>query len=630
MAAVMQNASTTTPGQAEAGTSLAPATAAGLPATVPATGVQTVISNLNDVFRQAAVRKAMPAIAVIIALALLGAIYAWVQETPYRAVFPGMADADQQSALEILKTANMKPRIDAGTGQLSVPAGKYHEARILLASQGVPKQQTRGVLDSLKDQSAMTTSQFMEQARYSAAIEQELAKSIGQISTIQSARVHLAQTKQSVFVRERTPVKASVVVTPFNGRVVAPTQVQAIVHLVASSVPYLSADDVSVVDNLGNLLTRRAADAGMGLTTAQVEHKQQIEETYRNRIVQLLEPVVGEGNVRSQVDLVVNFTQVETTSEDFDVRKEGSKTRSEMLSEERSSVLDPSGVPGALSNTPPPEPQTNTDTKPSSEGKDTRGAVNSKSTRNYELDKVVRHVKNQTGVLERVSVAVVIKERAPVNKDTKDAKDAKDAKGAADTEGGYTKEEIERLQGLVRGVVGFDEKRGDSVTIVPAKFEVGPGPGSMIPWYENDMVVSSLKVGLATFVLIALLFTVVRPVVRAYLPQPPAPVVALAGPEGEQAQAAEGEAAAAAGEGEGAEYESKEDGVTMAEGESLDDFKARLKASAAPKKSSISADMLDTANTYDDKVALIRMLVQEDSGRVASVLKGMIKRDLAG
>jgi flagellar M-ring protein FliF len=107
-------------------------------------------------------------------------------------------------------------------------------------------------------------------------------------------------------------------------------------------------------------------------------------------------------------------------------------------------------------------------------------------------------------------------------------------------------------------------------------------------------------------------------------------VVALAGPEGEQAQAAEGEAAAAAGEGEGAEDESKEDGVTMAEGESLDDFKARLKASAAPKKSSISADMLDTANTYDDKVALIRMLVQEDSGRVASVLKGMIKRDLAG
>jgi flagellar M-ring protein FliF len=425
-------------------------------------------------------------------------------------------------------------------------------------------------------------------------------------------------------VRERTPVKASVVVTPFNGRVVAPTQVQAIVHLVASSVPYLSADDVSVVDNLGNLLTRRAADAGMGLTTAQVEHKQQIEETYRNRIVQLLEPVVGEGNVRSQVDLVVNFTQVETTSEDFDVRKEGSKTRSEMLSEERSSVLDPSGVPGALSNTPPPE--TNTDTKPSTEGKDTRGAVNSKSTRNYELDKVVRHVKNQTGVLERVSVAVVIKERAPVNKDTKDAKDAKDAKGAADTEGGYTKEEIERLQGLVRGVVGFDEKRGDSVTIVPAKFEVGPGPGSMIPWYENDMVVSSLKVGLATFVLIALLFTVVRPVVRAYLPQPPAPVTALAGPEGAETQALPGEAGAADAEsGEG-----QEGGVSMAEGETLDDFKARLKASAAPKKSSISADMLDTANTYDDKVALIRMLVQEDSGRVASVLKGMIKRDLAG
>ncbi len=654
MAAALQTAQNTVMGQAtpgmESGALTAGVTQANMAVAAngaagaasvayPAAGGPMAMSGLQAVFKQEAVRKALPAIIVLLTLVLFGSIYAWMQETPYRPLFPGMAESDQQAAMEVLKAANMKPQLDPTSGQLTVPSGRYHEARILLAGQGLPKAQSRGVLDSLKDQSAMTSSQFMEQARYSAAIEQELAKSIAQIGSIQSARVHLAQIKQSAFVRERTPVKASVVVVPYGGRAISANQVQAIVHLVASSIPYLSTDDVSVVDNVGNLLTRNPTESLLGLTAAQVTHKQQVEETYRNRIIQLLEPVVGEGNVRSQVSLEMNFTQVETTSEDFDVRKEGAKTRSEMLSEERStSAPEAGGVPGALSNAPPADAAATTDTKSADEskGKDSKGQLNTKTTRNYELDKTIRHVKSPMGMIERVSVAVVIKDRvAPVSSEKESDKGAgKGGKGApAADAGGYSKEEIERLQSLVKSAVGFSDDRNDTVTIIPAKFELPAADGSAIRWYENDMVVSSIKVGLATAVLIVILITVVRPLVKSYLPQPAiAPeILALA-----QQQHAALEAAAAAGpagvggggSGEGAEglegAEAGEDGMAMAEGESLEEFKERLKKSAAPKKSSISSDMLDTANTYDDKVALVRMLVQEDSGRVANVLKNML------
>ena len=583
-----------------------------------------VLSSIAEVFQQPTIRRALPAIFVLLALVLFGSLYSWTQEAPYRA-FPGMTEADQQTALDALKTANYQPRIDATSGQLLVPANRYHEARIFLASQGVPRNQGRGILESLKDQSGLTTSQFMEQARYGAAIEQELAKSITQIGTIQSARVHLAQPKQSAFAREHTPVKASVIVTPFSGRLVTPTQVQAIVHLVASSVSYLSASDVSVVDNLGNLISKSSAEGALGLTSLQAGHKMQAEELYRNRIIQLLEPVVGEGNVRAQVDLVMNFTQIETATEDYDTKKEGPKTRSEALSEDRASQADAGGVPGALSNKPPAESASSSDNKATDETKSANGSgtLSSKTTRNYELDKTVRHVKNSQGGIDRVSVAVVLKERAPApGKDAATAKDTAATKGAAAAPAapapGFTPEDMERLSGLIKGVVGFNQDRGDVVNLMAAKFEPLPAPASGPAWYENDVTVNGMKVALACVVLMVILLTVVRPLVKSYLTADsrPAAALALTGPN----QAADG--------GEASPDDTNEAGLTIGEGESLEDFKERLKKAAGPKKSSISADMLDTANTYDDKVALIRMLVREDSGRVANVLKNMIKRDM--
>jgi len=579
----------------------APAPAASAPA--PATAMapwspQALTNNLRTVLGQPAVRKVLPLIVMLMVLVVFGVVYAWMQATPYRPVMPGLQEADQMAAFEALKTADFKPKIDPATGQLTVPSNRYHEARILLASQGLPKTGATG-LDALKDQTSMTTSQFMEQVKVNAAMEQELARSIMQIASVQGARVHLATPKQSVFVRERTPPKASVVISPHPGRVVSPTQVQAIVHLVSSSVPYLAPDHVTVVDNVGKLLTESASELKLGLTAAQEQHKQQLEEVYRNRIMQILSPMVGEVNVRSQVNLSLDFTQIESTTEDFDARDKGPRTRSEVMAEDRSAQREAAGIPGALSNTPPANPTANATTSTNQDrSADSSGRTSSRSTRNYELDRTVRHVRNASGGVMKVSVAVIVNER-PAPPPAKDAPPNPNAPASLP----YTQQELERMLQLVQGVVGYDQQRGDIVTVVPAKFEP-PAPLESIPWYMEDAVQTGFKSALLAISFILFMLIVVKPVMRHMIPE-----------KGEEIS----EEQKSLADGELTEADMKM--IQIGEGESLEEIKAKLK----PKKSSISIDMLDTANTYDDKVALIRMLVAEDSARVANVLKNMMK-----
>ena len=583
-----------------------------LPGAAPAagaaqpSGLSGIRANVERVLSQPAVKRALPLIAVLAVLMVFGLYYAWMQSTPYRAVMPGLMEADQQAAFEALKTANFKPQIDTSNGQLKVPADRFHEARMLLAAQGIPKQGTTGI-EGLKDSTSMTTSQFMEQVRYNAAMEQELARSVLQIGSIQAARVHLATPKQSVFVRERVAPKASVVVSPYPGRSISPKQVQAIVHLVSSSVPYLTPEGVTVVDNMGKLLTESPLEGKLGLTTAQAMHKQQLEETYRERIMAILSPIVGETNVRSQVNLSLDFTQVESTTEDFDNREKGPRTRSEVLSEERNAAAKAEGVPGALSNRPPDNAAATTNTPAAAEST----TQSSRSTRNYELDRTVRHVRNAMGQVERLSVAVVINEREPVAPPAGTPAPAAGAApgaapGAEGANAGYTPQEVERMLNLVRGVVGYDEKRGDVVTLIPAKFGPPPAMDTGAPWWQDSTVQSMIKSGLVALGFLVFLLVVARPVVKSMI-------------KANEPLASEEEEKKILGDGELSEEDMKM--IQIGEGETLEEIKAKLK----PKKSAISAEMLDTANTYDDKVALIRMLVAEDSARVASVLKNMIK-----
>ncbi len=566
---------------------------------------------IKQVLNQPAVKKSLPLMVIAMALLAFALVYTMINAPSYRPVMSGMTETDQQGVYEALKQGEFKPVIDAGSGQITVPGSRYHEARMYLASKGLPKTAATG-LDALKDQSAMTTSQFMEQVRYNSAMEQELARSIQQIDSIQTARVHLATTKPSVFVRDRTPPKASIVVTPQAGRSVSPMQVQAIVHLVASSVPMLTPENVAVVDNFGKLMTDAESDASMGMNAGQTKHKQAMEDLYRQRVIQILAPIVGEANVRSQVNLNLDYSQTETTVEDFDTGGKGPKTRSEVISEDRNSAKEAAGIPGTLSNTAPPAPTTSLTTAavaPGAAGADERTTIAARSTRNYEMDRQVRHTKSATGGVQRLSVAVVINERPPLAQPKNDKGEDQPPKPNP-----YTTEEVERMQELVRGVVGFDEGRKDVVSVVQAKFEPEVPMDMSIPWHKDESVMTNIKSGFLGLMFVAFLMVVVRPVVMHMMnrdkeaAQAAAQTIQLAQEETmalESAAAATAEAASA----------------QPSAADTLEEMKAKMKSN----KSAISAEMLDTANTYDDKVALIRMIVSDDSARVASVLKNMIK-----
>ena len=574
----------TAPG-ARPSTSLAETAGDQLPAEgVGVTGPLAVLDN-------PAVRRALPAIFGVIALMVCILFYLWVSAPGYRSVYPGMSEADKQQARDALTAGGYMSRVDINTGALEVREDQYHEARILLASQDIPRSSSLGGIETLLEQGSMTTSRFMEQVSYRAAIEGELAKTISEISSIKAARVHLAEPQQSVFVRNQTPAKASVVVVPYPGRVVTPSQIRAIVHLVSASVPYLPNENVAVVDNTGNLLTDSEGETAMTLTTAQSEHKRSMEMSYQRRIEQILASIVGMGNVKSEVDVALDFTEVEATFEEFDKGGVGPRTRSESLDFEKDASLAAEGLPGSFSNAPPEGAELTATNEVGDNPVDTAdGISSSSSTRNYELDREIRYVKQQVGRIDRISVAVVINQDAFATVE-------------GDEQGGITEEELARFTDVVKGVVGFSEARGDTVTVVPSNFAVPVDLTPQIAWWQDEQIVDLVKYGASLLLILLVLLMVVRPIIKANTEEEDLDMPMVT---------ADGEL-------------SDEDleMIKLGEGENIEEIKARLK----PKKSSIPLDMLDTANTYDDKVTVLRMLVAEDAARVAQLLKRMIQAD---
>ena len=599
------------------------------------------LPSLKEILAQPAVKKATPGIMIAILMVFFVASYLAMQDPVYRPIFPGMTDADRQVASEALKEGGFSPRVNRSSGQLEVDAANYHEARIYLASKGLPSEGAASGFEALSGSASITTSQFMEQANYAAAVEQELAKSIIRISSIKHARVHLALPKQSVFVRDRTPPKASVVVTRFAGRNIDRDQVNAIINLVAASIPYLNATDVVVVDSLGNLLSDETRESPLGLTSAQLAHKQRFESTYRNRIYELLGPIYGENNVRAQVDVDLDFTEVESTFETYDPNSTGEKTRSEVLSLDRTATADAEGVPGATTNQPPAESEFELDGTATAESFSNVGeTVSSRTTRNYELDRIVRTVKDANGKILRVSVAVAVNRYAPGEyPQPPEGTVPEDFEGPELAE--ISEGDLTRVNNLVRGVVNFDPERGDQVTVVATPFDPPSALEDLMPWYENVLLLNAIKGIFAMTVFLLIAYILIRPVAYKLLGIP-LPHERKAAEAAAQAAIAEQLASQPVLGPDGAPLPPgavgvNEDGlpvdangevvvaeseIEIAEGESLEEIRAKLK----PKKSAISADLLDTANTYEDKVALIRMLVQEDSGRVANVLKGMVRQ----
>ncbi len=610
------------------------ATATAEPTNVSPSNQASAMPAVRDVMAQPAVKRAMPAIIGLLSLLVVLIFWSIMTSTPYRSVSDGMESADVQLAFEALESANYDVRINKSTGRLEVPENDFQAARIFLASQGIPRAAAEGGMGSLAEGSSMTTSQFMEQVKYNNAIEIELARTISEISTIETARIHLAAPKQSVFVRDRQPAKASVIVKPYRGRVVDPAQVLSIVHLVSASVPYLATQDVTVVDHYGNLLTGSNADKDStpALNNARFEAEREAE--LAERIRELLIPALGGGNVRTVVNLEMDFTQRETTREQYlDVEGGGPEIRSEVITSDTQTGIAASGIPGGTTNIPPDQPEVVPEGEVAENPVNTETATTEReqTTRNYELDKEILFVKEQAGRVTSMTAGVIINEEAlrdlakrryyaSLDEQSIVTPDLLEEDEVADNEDGinasaaslapipsaelqrFMAEEIERFRSLVITALPYDAARGDSLTMTSAPFFTDAPQDFQLPWHKDPAIIEWGRHGMTSIGLIAFFLLVIAPVLRVYMPKIEENEALLDG------QLIDGELSLA-------------DRKALEEGESLDEIKAKLK----PKKSAISADMLDTANSYDDKVAVVRLLVAEDAGRVANVLKKMIK-----
>ena len=574
-------------------------------------------TGVSDFLAQPLVRRTIPALVGLFALLLFLLVYYWLNAEGSRTLYPNMSEVDRSEAFAQLQSANIPVSINQSTGTLMVPDSQYYEARMLLAASGLPSDGSSQSLDSLTNASSMTTSQFMEQAQYTAAIENEIARSVMRISTIENARVHLAAPRQSSYIRNRQPAKASVIVETYPGRVVSPSQVQAIINLVASSVPYLSIDDVSVVDQMGTLLSDQE-ESGLIEATEQAAFKRNLEEQYHNKVMNLLSPIVGENNVRSDVDVTLDFSEFESTSEIFDRNGTGPSTRSEMLALDTSANVPAEGVPGETTNVAPQDTVL-VDANTVANELDPSSIRSSQTTRNYEVDREIQYQRSSTGEITRLSVAVVLN-RDAISEMTL---------GNGDTEDAY---DVSGIQDLVASAVGIDESRGDSIMVLVSQFRDDAAPP--VSWYESESIRYWGNLVAMLLGAVAFLLFVVRPIIYGVsVKTPDASEVKLLKTSEEEKEEDEIETLSEDQVQEaGSIREIYRDGERVLRGdaeikaraeetgETLEEIKARLR----PRKSNVSADMFDTANTYDDKVAIVRMLVDEDASRVASLLKKMV------
>ena len=460
-------------------------------------------------------------------VAVIAAATLWSRGPDYRVLFSNVSDADGGAIIAALQQMNVPYRFADGGTAIMVPEANVHETRLKLASQGLPKGGLAGF--ELMENQKFGTSQFAEQVNYQRALEGELARTIQAMQEVQSARVHLAMTKPSVFVREQAKPSASVLLKLYPGRMLDRSQVQAIGHLVSSSVPNLPLANVTVVDQSGRLLSSSFQDNASGLDPTQLNYVREVEQGYIKRIEAILGPVVGEDNVRAQVTADVDLDNTEQMAETYRPNQDpaNAAVRSTHTAEAMQNKADAQGgVPGALSNQPPTAPRMlptapapasqPAATGPNGQPQQPAAAANTNSatpnsatsstrdtTTNYEVDKTVRRTRAAVGTVRRLSVAVVVNYRA----------DGKAWKPLSDAD-------MTKLNALVKDAVGFDAKRGDSVNVVNSQFS-GTLPVSKddLPlWKQPEMIQYAIQaakyLALAVGFLI-LVFGVLRPLIRS-------------------------------------------------------------------------------------------------------------------
>lgn len=458
----------------------------------------------GNMARQPVVKQIIFLLAIAASIALGGYILMWSQTPAYQVLFTGMQPQESAEVVETLNQMGVAYKLEQSSGAIMVPAADLQSLRLKLAAEGLPRSTAQG-MEMLNEEQGFGTSQFIEQARYQRAMEQELARSVSELQNVRSARVHLAIPKQSVFVRDRRPPTASVVVNLYAGRSLERGHIAAVTHMVASSVPNMNSSDVTVVDQRGNLLSQPERDANIALSDSQLEYTQKLEQRYIRRIEDILAPMVGLQGVRAQVVADVDFTMTEQSSESYN--PDLAAIRSEQLSEdERVGGGGAGGVPGALANQPPGggvAPEQAVDEAAGEDGEDVAtqqvipGANSSRTIRNYELDRTISHSRLAPGNVRKLNVAVLIDE--PVN-----------AEGEATP---MPAAQMDRINALVRDAVGFNEARGDSLNVVSAPFKapIEAEPLPDIPIWEQAWAWDLGKQVLGALVVLFLIFGVLRP-----------------------------------------------------------------------------------------------------------------------
>ena len=447
------------------------------------------------------------------AVAVLVALLLWAREPEYRVLFSNLGEADGGQVISELDKRNEPYRLSEGGHTIMVPAERMNALRLQLAEQGLPKGGNVGF--ELLDKQAFGISQFAEHLNYQRGLEGELARTIESLGPVSRARVHLVMAKDSVFARDREAARASVTLTLQPGRELGEGQVSAIIHLVTSSVPELSVDGVTVVDQNGRLLSR--SHAGDGLDGSQLDYVSEVERTYQRRIEEILAPLLGSHNVHARVTAQMDFSTRESTAERYAPNQDAknASVRSQQTSERMAQGGDGArGVPGALTNSPPNTPPPTKANAPAnnasssetaSSGGESGKPLQTERMVNYEVDRNIEHVKSSLGGLQRLTAAVVVNYKTVI-------------KDGTPTSEPLSKEELAGINDLVRQAMGFSESRGDTLQVINSPFVEEQQSLDELPWWRTpeayNLTMGVLRYLLVAFAALTLWKMVLKPMQR--------------------------------------------------------------------------------------------------------------------
>jgi len=568
------------------------------------TSSKNAMVNIREAIDQPSFRRAFPTILAALTAVAAAIVFVSMREPNMTTLYASVSDADKSKIYESLKNMGMDVELDPATGEVLIPTNDYHQARISLAAQGLPEYSASGFEDI--DNLPLGASRSVETMKLKKVQENELSRSIAEISSVQAARVHLALPEKSVFIRNQTTPTASVFITLKNGRQLDQTQVRAITNLVASSIPGMGQSGVSIIDQSGRLLSYSPDNPDEIMADSQLAYRMRLEGIYRSRIQSLVAPIVGASNVTAQVNLEIDFTRRETSQELVDPKD--SAILSEQSSLNVTAKKDAVGIPGAISNQPPAQNEIETAAGRSSKGADGEVEGNEFETKsstelkNYEVSRKFETVTTPSNTISRIDAAVLVRDRKVIDPET----------------GEVTYEPISEkikneMEQLIASAIGIKSERGDSLTITSQLFNEEIY-GEQIKWYETTWFKSIIEKTLIVLLLGFVSLGVVRPMLSRIL-------VPTSSTNSVMELYAEAETMADLA----TQRVESTKAVEVDEGETLEGIKAKLKPK---KRSGISADLLDTANTYDDKVALVRMIVADEAGRVANVFKQLMRNDL--